>query len=185
MSLLVGSPFTGERATLRADDGRRLADRLYAAYSDPDRWDELEGALTRQAGDIGFVLGFLSRWHQFDAQELAERDADRLNRAGLADHAAGGLLALAWVVLRLVVPTVERGAAILLAVSALAVVVPMLLATHWAAAVNLAGFEALPIPVMARTHGVANALGFTLLGLLGGRWALSRAPAPWPVTSPR
>lgn len=96
-----------------------------------------------------------------------------------------GLLALTWATLRAVVPAVERGAAVLLAVSAVAVIVPMLLASHWAAATNLAGLDALSIPVMARAHGVGNAFGFTLLGLLGWRRALSLAPVFPPVTSPR
>ncbi|MGH3440886.1 MAG: YndJ family transporter, partial [Nitriliruptorales bacterium] len=80
-----------------------------------------------------------------------------------------GLLLVAWVVLREVVPAADdRLAAALLAISALAVIVPMLLAVQWAVGANL-GTPALSVPDMARTHGLANALGFSLLGLLGWR----------------
>src|SRR5205085_9087253 len=53
----------------------------------------------------------------------------------------------------------------LLAVSGLAVWAPMVLAVAWAAGQHW-DVPFLSIPDMARTHGVANALGFTFAGLL-------------------
>lgn len=66
----------------------------------------------------------------------------------------------------------------LLAVSGLAVWVPMVLAVAWAAGQHWA-VPALSIPAMVRTHGVVNAFAFVLCGLLvtgpgGGAYA---APA--------
>jgi hypothetical protein len=84
-----------------------------------------------------------------------------------------GTCAYAWVVLGHVVPTVHRNAAWLLGTSAVSVVVPMLLAVQWAVGANL-GTPALSIPAMAATHGVANAVGFCLLGVLGWRRAAAR-----------
>lgn len=81
----------------------------------------------------------------------------------------GGLFALSWLTLRHVVPRVtDRLARSLLVVSALAVLVPMVLALQWAIGWNF-DTPALSIPMMARTHGVVNALGFTLCGVLGWR----------------
>lgn len=57
---------------------------------------------------------------------------------------------------------------VLLAVSGLAIWIPMALAVAWAAGQHW-NIPALSIPAMARTHGVANALGFTVCGLLGRR----------------
>ena len=80
-----------------------------------------------------------------------------------------GLFALSWLTLRHVVPDVtDRLARVLLVVSALAVLVPMLLALQWAVGWNY-GTPALSIPAMARTHGVVNAVGFALCGVLGWR----------------
>lgn len=86
---------------------------------------------------------------------------------------AVGLWLLAWVMLRRVVPATGGPARWLLALSALAVVVPMLLAVQWAVGANL-GTPALSIPDMARYHGIANAVGFALLGVLG--WRLAPTP---------
>jgi hypothetical protein len=77
-----------------------------------------------------------------------------------------GTYALAWVMLRHVVPTVRPLAAWALGASAASVLVTMLLAVQWAVGANL-GTPALSIPQMAATHGVANAVGFALLGVLG------------------
>jgi hypothetical protein len=85
-----------------------------------------------------------------------------------------GTYAYAWVVLRHVVATVDRGSAWLLGASAVSVVVPMLLAVQWAVGANL-GTPALSIPAMAATHGTANAVGFCLLGVLGWRRAAAGA----------
>jgi hypothetical protein len=54
----------------------------------------------------------------------------------------------------------------LLAISGLAVWVPMVLAVAWAAGQHW-NVPALSIDAMARTHGVANAFGFVLCGLVG------------------
>jgi hypothetical protein len=85
-----------------------------------------------------------------------------------------GTYAYAWLVLRHVVRAVPRGAAWLLGASAVSVIVPMLLAVQWAVGANL-GTPALSIPAMAATHGVANAVGFCLLGVLGWRRAAAGA----------
>ena len=69
----------------------------------------------------------------------------------------------------------------LLAVSGLAIWVPMVLAVAWAAGQHWA-IPALSIPDMARTHGVANAVAFCLCGLLGTR-AAAPAAAPAPARS--
>lgn len=87
-----------------------------------------------------------------------------------------GLLVLAWVTLFAVVPTVPTGPAVLLGASAIAVIIPMLLALHWAVGRNVAGVDALSIATMIRTHGVANAFGFVLLGLIGWRWVAEAGP---------
>jgi hypothetical protein len=66
-------------------------------------------------------------------------------------------------------PETDPPARYLLRVAAIAVVVPMLLAVHWAAGATF-GFRSLSIPTMAMTHGVVNAVGFVGFGLLG--WLL-------------
>ncbi len=81
-----------------------------------------------------------------------------------------GLWLLAWVTVRHVVPQLRRPAAVALAVSSVSVLAPMLLAVQWAAGANL-GTPALSIPDMARTHGVVNAVGFSLVGVVGWRLA--------------
>jgi hypothetical protein len=57
-------------------------------------------------------------------------------------------------------------ARVLLQLSSIAVFAGMILSTAYALADYL-GSDALPIPQMARTHGILNAMGFCLLGLLG------------------
>lgn len=100
-----------------------------------------------------------------------------LQIAGAALSTAA-LWLLAWVVMRHVVPTVPRPAAILFTVSSVAVLVPMLLALQWAVGHNL-GTPALSIQTMARTHGLTNALAFTLPALLA--WHLTpEQPDPPP-----
>lgn len=80
-----------------------------------------------------------------------------------------GLWLLAW-------ETVRVGVAVgglvgtLLFVSAVATLVPMILAVQWAVGANY-GTPALSIPDMARWHGVANAVGFAFLGAVGWRLA--------------
>lgn len=74
----------------------------------------------------------------------------------------------AGVILARVTRDVDRASAWLLGVSAVSVIIPMILAVQWAIGQNL-GTPALSIPGMARTHGVLNAIGFCLLGVLGWR----------------
>lgn len=59
-------------------------------------------------------------------------------------------------------------ARILMAVSGLAIWAPMVLAVAWAAGQHWS-VPILSIPDMARTHGVANALGFVVCGLVARR----------------
>jgi hypothetical protein len=78
-----------------------------------------------------------------------------------------GVYLLAALTLFSVAPQVEpAGAQILLAVSAISVVVPMVLAIFWAIAQHVEA-PALSIPDMALVHGTTNALGWSLCGLLG------------------
>jgi len=73
--------------------------------------------------------------------------------------------------LRAVAAGREKGAARgLLAVSGVAIWIPMVLALAWAAGQHW-NVPALSIPDMARTHGVANAVAFVLCGLAGRRLA--------------
>jgi hypothetical protein len=96
-------------------------------------------------------------------------------------------------------PEAEPPSRFLLRAAAFAVVVPMLLAVHWAAGATF-GFRSLPIPTMALTHGLVNAIGFVGLGLLGwllfspardgpgdrGRGAVARTgPPPRGTAGPR
>ena len=67
----------------------------------------------------------------------------------------------------------EDGAArLLLQVAAGAVFAGMVLSATYAIA-DFLGSEVLTIPQMARTHGVLNAVGFCLLGLLG--WLVEKS----------
>ena len=60
----------------------------------------------------------------------------------------------------------DSTAGVMLQVAAGAVFASMILSGAYAVA-NFVGSEALTIPEMARTHGILNAMGFCLLGLLG------------------
>ena len=108
---------------------------------------------------------------------------------GSALFQIGGALLLSigvWIVagltLAVVAPlTPAATGRVLLSVSALAVVVPMVLAVFWAAGQHL-DVPALDIPTMARVHGILNAFGFSLAGLLG--WAARDAGATHGVASP-
>jgi hypothetical protein len=80
-----------------------------------------------------------------------------------------GLSLLSWQTARVVIPaTDDRVAATLLGASSAAVIAPMLLASWWAIGATTP-LPAPSVPIMARTHGLANALGFTLLGVIGWR----------------
>jgi hypothetical protein len=87
-----------------------------------------------------------------------------------------GLWALAWVTGRRIAPGAPPIARGLLVASALAVPIPMLLALQWAVG-SVLGTPALSIPTMAATHGVANGVGFALLGVIGWRLAERASPA--------
>lgn len=91
-----------------------------------------------------------------------------------------GLYLLAWVVWTRVIGGLHRQAGALLTLMVVSVVVPMLLAVQWAVGTNL-GTPALSVPAMAATHGVLNAFGVTLAGVLGWRQAL-RYQTPMPAT---
>lgn len=79
-----------------------------------------------------------------------------------------GLWLLAWETIRRIAPATPPPARWLLVISALATLAPMVLAVQWAIGHNY-GTPALSIPAMVRFHGVLNAVGFTLLGVLGWR----------------
>jgi hypothetical protein len=80
-----------------------------------------------------------------------------------------GLCLLSWQTARTVIPTGgDRLAAALLGVSSAAVIVPMLLAVWWAVG-RTAALPAPSVSVMAPTHGLANAVGFAFLGVVGWR----------------
>lgn len=80
----------------------------------------------------------------------------------------GGLWTLAWVTVRSIAPDLPAAPRVLLITSSLSVLVPMVLAVQWAVGANF-GTPALSVPDMARTHGLVNAVGFSLLGVLGWR----------------
>jgi hypothetical protein len=62
----------------------------------------------------------------------------------------------------------ERSTAILLVISGSVLVVTMLLAVAWALG-HVVDTPYLPLPWMVATHGVANAVGFGLCGVLAMR----------------
>jgi len=68
----------------------------------------------------------------------------------------------------------SRTARVLFHVAATAVFTGMVLSTTYAVA-DFNGSDVLPIPQMARTHGILNAVGFCLPGLLG--WLVENSPA--------
>lgn len=88
---------------------------------------------------------------------------------------AAGLVATSWVVLRRLAPTVrDRGGRRLLQVAAWVTPLTMALAVSYALG-EATGLPHLSVSQTAVTHGVANALGVGLAGMLG--WARTR-PAP-------
>lgn len=89
-----------------------------------------------------------------------------LPQVGGAVLMALGVWLTATLQLRAVVVGPPSAASALLGVSGLAVWVPMVLAVAWAGGQHW-DIPVLSIPDMARTHGLANALAFSLCGLLG------------------
>lgn len=70
----------------------------------------------------------------------------------------------------------ENGTAgILLQIAAVSIFAGMVLSGAYAVA-DFTGSDALPIPQMARTHGILNAVGFCLTGLLG--WIVEKNSGP-------
>lgn len=88
---------------------------------------------------------------------------------------AVSLTVAAVLMLVFVVRRVGLAAAFLLGASALSVMASMVLAVLYSFGQWL-GTPAPSLPVMARTHGVLNALGFSLAGVLG--WLLQRERGP-------
>jgi len=79
-----------------------------------------------------------------------------------------GVSIVAWIVLRRVRSRLAR---VLLLVATFSVQLAMIYAGVYAAA-DFAGEVWIAIPQMARTHGILNALGFSLCGLAGWNLAL-------------
>jgi hypothetical protein len=93
-----------------------------------------------------------------------------------------GLSMLSWLTVRIVVPAAgDRLAATMLGASSVAVVVPMLLAVWWAIGMT-AALPAPSVAIMARSHGLANAVGFAFLGVLG--WRRLQRKEPGEPTTP-
>ncbi|RIQ35868.1 YndJ family protein [Jiangella rhizosphaerae] len=91
-----------------------------------------------------------------------------------------GMWLLGWTVWRDVVPSAGSAVTrVLLTVSAAVLAATMLLALSWAAGHVWDAVPHLSLTWMAATHGLANALGFAVCGLLAWR-RLQRTPSPVP-----
>lgn len=91
---------------------------------------------------------------------------------------AVGLFMWALITVVVVVPQVEPSSRVLMSVAAGSVLLSMTLAAVYSIGVAT-GQHWVDIPAMARTHGILNAIGFSLCG--AGAWLLAsktRAPAP-------
>jgi len=95
-----------------------------------------------------------------------------LQVAGAILVAAGIMATAAVLFFRTAILVESTPARILLRVSALAPLVPMVLAVEYSAG-HVFGFPTLDIRAMALIHGNLNALGFSLLGLIG--WSIGRS----------
>jgi hypothetical protein len=125
------------------------------------------------AGGVLLVVGRLGL-HPFDlSTEGVQLGAMHLHYAGfgLTLLAATGLACADWM---------GRS---LLVVSALAPVVPMLLAVQWAVAQH-ADVPSLSVMDMASTHGVLNGIGFVMIGLTGWLLAGVSSPETHPALAP-
>jgi hypothetical protein len=95
-----------------------------------------------------------------------------LQEAGAILVAAGVMATAAVLFFRTASLVESTPAIILLRVSALAPLIPMVLAVEYSAG-HVFGFPTLDIHAMALIHGDLNALGFSLLGLIG--WSIGRS----------
>jgi hypothetical protein len=103
---------------------------------------------------------------------------DEVELAGAVVLTAGMWL-LGWTVWRDVAPSAhDRLTRVLFAVSAAVLAATMLLALSWAAGHVWAAVPHLSLTWMAATHGLANALGFAVCGLLAWRRLQRRGDTP-------
>lgn len=84
---------------------------------------------------------------------------------------AASLFVLAMLTMFVIAPKMNPLPRLLLVLSSLAVVVTMMFACLYAFG-RFAGIETVSIPLMAQVHGISNALGFVLCGLLA--WTFTR-----------
>lgn len=113
-------------------------------------------ALSVPAGTALVLLGYL----------LGEEGGDEVELAGAAVLTAG-TWAVGWLTWQEVRPrSTDRVTRALLATSAVVLVATMVLALSWAAGHVWEAVPHLSVTWMAATHGVANALGFAVCGLL-------------------
>ncbi|TWD81795.1 YndJ-like protein [Kribbella amoyensis] len=117
-----------------------------------ERWTDL-AALTVPAGTVVVLLGFFV--------------GDWLELIGAAVLTTGMWL-VGYQLWRRARSTPDRATAVLLGVSGAVLVATMLLALSWALG-HVVATPYLPLEWMVATHGVANAVGFALCGLLGWR----------------
>ncbi|MFN0108439.1 MAG: YndJ family protein [Blastocatellia bacterium] len=85
------------------------------------------------------------------------------------------LFTLAMLMMFIVAPSMKPLPRLLLILSSMSVVVTMIFACLYAFG-RFAGIETVSIPLMAQVHGVSNALGFVLCGLLAW-WVVERQSA--------
>lgn len=84
---------------------------------------------------------------------------------------ATSLFGLAMLTMFIIAPTMKPLPRLLLVLSSMSVVVTMMFACLYAYG-RFAGIETISIPLMAQVHGISNALGFVLCGLLA--WLIAQ-----------
>jgi hypothetical protein len=146
--------FTGFAATLMA---ALVLARLHRERG-PSRQIALAASLLIIAGSPVIAAGWGTPFHM-------------LQVAGAILVAAGVIATASVLFFRSTSLVDSRPARILLRASALTPVVPMVLAVEYSAG-RVFGFPTLDIHAMALIHGDLNALGFSLLGLVG--WSIGR-----------
>jgi hypothetical protein len=130
-------------------------------------------ALTVPAGTALVLLGYL----------LGERWGDEVELAGAVVLTAG-MWAVGWLTWREVRPrSADPLTRLLLGTSAVVLVVTMVLALSWAAGHVVDAVPHLSITWMAATHGIANALGFAVCGLLAWGRLRDEAATAAPTSS--